>query len=384
MADRLEPFLEELRRWVSIETPTQHRGNVVKLGAMIRQACDEAGLVTDIVPGMPGLGDTIRARGGPDNGEPPVVVLAHYDTVHPIGTLDGPLAWRRDGDRLYGPGIGDMKACALMALQAWRDLRAAGRTSAAPVTFLFTPDEEIGSPGSRAVIEEEGKKACATLVVEAARDGGKIVLSRKGVARYTVTTHGVAAHAGSKFEEGRNAISEMAHQIAVLDRLTDLDEGITLNVGMIAGGTSPNTVPARCSVEVDIRIPRMDQVDRVLRSVDDLKPFRDDLRVHVEGELNRPPFYPKPGDRALFAHARALAAPIGIDLVGVHAGGGSDGNFTAALGTPTLDGLGVEGVGAHTLEEHILVSSVLPRIDLFRELLATTTSATLASLAEAT
>jgi glutamate carboxypeptidase len=383
MADRLEPFLNELRQWVEIETPTHEKQQVDRLGGIIREACEEAGLVTDIVPGAPGLGDTIRARSGPDNGEKPVLVLAHFDTVHPLGTLEKHLPWRRDGDRLYGPGIGDMKACGLMALQAWRDLKAAGRATAAPVTFLFTPDEEIGSPGSREIIEEEGRKACATLVVEAARDGGKIVVSRKGVARYVVRTHGVASHAGSKFEEGRNAISEMARQIAVLEELIDLKEGITLNVGMIAGGTSPNTVAAECAIEVDIRIPRMDQVERVLKAVEALEPLREGLRVEVEGGLNRPPMYPDAGADALFAHARALAKPIGIDLVGLHAGGGSDGNFTAALGTPTLDGLGVEGVGAHTLEEHILVSSVLPRIDLFAELLATTSAERLRGLANA-
>jgi glutamate carboxypeptidase len=165
----------------------------------------------------------------------------------------------------------------------------------------------------------------------------------------------------------------MARQIAWLDSLIDLEKGITLNVGLIEGGTAPNTVAQFCTVEVDVRVKTLDQAEPIVKAIHGIKARDPHVRLTVEGELNRPPFFPDAGSTALFEHARTLAAPIGIDLVGIHAGGGSDGNFTAALGVPTLDGLGVDGAGAHTLQEHIFISSIEQRVDLFAALLAETT-----------
>jgi glutamate carboxypeptidase len=382
MTDRLDAFLGELHRWVSLETPSIDRKAVADLGDIVAISCAEADLSVERVTLEGGSPDLILARGGPNIGEPGILVLAHLDTVHPIGTLARSLPWRRDGDRLHGPGIYDMKASALMALEAWRRLSMQGRRPASAITFLFSPDEEIGSPASRPLIESEARRAFATLVVEPARNGGKIVVGRKGVARFNIVVSGVAAHSGGYFENGRSAISEMARQIPVLESLTDLAAGVTVNVGTIKGGTSPNTVPAECSIEVDVRLQRMDQVDSILEVISSLRPIGCDVTVKVSGGLNRPPFFPDEGSRALFAHARTVACGCGIDLVGIHSGGASDGNFTSALGIPTLDGLGVDGNGAHTLDEHILVSSVLPRTDLFAELLATTTrNSTFASAA---
>jgi glutamate carboxypeptidase len=373
MHSSVDRFLDELRTWIEIETPTHDREAVNRLGTLIEKTCRVGGLIVDKVPGAPGLGDTIRARSMAPDGRKGLLVLAHFDTVHPAGTLADGLPWRLEGDRLYGPGTSDMKACGLLVIEAWRTIRAEGSVPAYPITFLFTPDEEIGSPGSRAIIEEEARNAFAVLVVEAARDGGKIVTARKGVARFTVKAEGVASHAGTAFEKGHSAISEMARQIVHLDGLVDMEKGITLNVGLIEGGTAPNTVAQFCTIEVDVRVRTLDQAEPIVKAIHAIRPHDPNVRLTVEGGLNRPPFFPDAGSTALFEHARKLAAPIGIDLVGIHAGGGSDGNFTAALGVPTLDGLGVDGAGAHTLQEHIFVSSIEPRVDLFAALLAGTT-----------
>ncbi|WP_311028003.1 M20 family metallopeptidase [Mesorhizobium koreense] len=375
MHSSVDHFLDELKTWIEVETPTHDREAVNRLGTLIEKTCRAEGLIVDRVSGAPGLGDTIRARSIAPNGRKGLLVLAHFDTVHPTGTLADGLPWRRDGDRLYGPGTSDMKACGLLTIEAWRTIRAEDRVPDHPITFLFTPDEEIGSPGSRGVIEAEARNAFAVLVVEAARDGGKIVTARKGVARFTVKAEGVASHAGTAFDKGASAISEMARQIAYLDSLVDIGRGITLNVGLIDGGTAPNTVAQFCTIEVDVRVRTLDQAEPIVKAIHGIKPHNPNVRLTVEGDLNRPPFFPDAGSTALFEHARKLAAPIGIDLVGIHAGGGSDGNFTAALGVPTLDGLGVDGAGAHTLQEHIFISSVEPRVDLFAALLAETTPA---------
>lgn len=369
-SQRLQHYLAELRQWVEIETPTSDRIAVSSLLERVAGSCGEAGLAVEWAGGEGGAPKTLIARGDADGDKPALLVLAHLDTVHPTGSLAKDLPWRIDGDRLYGPGVYDMKGSALMALCAWRRLRASGRRPGTPVTFLFSPDEEIGSPSSRAVIEQEARKAFAAFVVEPARDGGKIVLTRKGVARFTITATGRAAHAGTNFEDGRNAISEMAAQIAALDAITDIGEGITVNVGVIGGGTGPNTIAETCVIEVDVRLNRDEQVAPVINAIRSLTSRNPDVTLRVEGGLNRPPFVHGPASQAMFARARHVAARQGIDLVGVHAGGGSDGNFTAALGLPTLDGLGVDGYGAHSNREHIVLSSVLPRIDLFCELLA--------------
>jgi glutamate carboxypeptidase len=373
MHSSVDHFLDELKTWIEVETPTHDREAVNRLGTLIEETCRAEGLIVDRVSGAPGLGDTIRARSIAPDGRKGLLVLAHFDTVHPTGTLAGGLPWRRDGDRLYGPGTSDMKACGLLTIEAWRTIRAEGRVPDYPITFLFTPDEEIGSPGSRGVIEAEAHNAFAVLVVEAARDGGKIVTARKGVARFTVKAEGIASHAGTAFDKGHSAISEMARQIVYLDSLVDMENGVTLNVGLIDGGTAPNTVAQFCTIEVDVRVRALDQAEPIVNAIHAIKPRDPNVRLTIEGGLNRPPFFPDAGSTALFEHARKLAAPMGIDLVGIHAGGGSDGNFTAALGVPTLDGLGVDGAGAHTLQEHIFVSSVEPRVDLFAALLAGTT-----------
>lgn len=231
-------------------------------------------------------------------------------------------------------------------------------------------DEEIGSPTSRALIEDLARAAKYVLVTEPAREGGKIVTARKGVMRYRAEAFGIAAHAGTRHESGRSAVVEIARLALKFAGLTDYARGITCNVGEISGGTGVNVVAARAHIWVDVRVPDAAAADEVQAFVDALTPEDGDIRLEITGGLNRPAYETSAGVAALFDHARGLASEIGFDLVGLKTGGGSDGNFTAPI-APTLDGLGVDGNDAHTLNEHLLISSLEPRRDLLKRLLET-------------
>lgn len=366
-----QAMLDELRGWVEIESPSHDAAGVNRLMDVVSKACVDAGLTIERMPGTEGLGDILCARSPGESNEPALLVLAHLDTVHPVGTLAGPLPFRVEGDKAYGPGIYDMKSCAYLALAAWRMLKAEGRKPRQPLTILFVPDEEVGSTTSRPVIEAEARKSFATLVVEPARDGGKVVRARKGVATIDVRTIGRPSHAGSRPLDGRSAIRELAHVILALEAMNDHEAGITVTVGQISGGTARNVVPAEAIAKVDVRVAKPDQWEPLIARMRAIKPKDPDVKIEVTGGLNRPPFAADAGCDALFERAREVAVPMGIALEGVVSGGGSDGNFTAALGVPTLDGLGADGHGAHTLDEHIYISSLAPRARLLAELYAT-------------
>jgi glutamate carboxypeptidase len=234
------------------------------------------------VPGRDGFGDHLIVRGPWNDDRPGILVMSHLDTVHPKGTLDV-LPFRIEGDSAFGPGIYDMKGGVYLAFHAARELVRAGRTTPLPVTHLITADEEIGSPTSRDLIRAEGERARYVLVTEPAREGGKIVTARKGVARFRLTTRGRAAHAGARHQDGRSAIREMARLILALEELTDYQRGITVNVGLIAGGTGVNVVPAECRAEADFRLPSLAAADELLAWMAALTPFDADLRLTVEG-----------------------------------------------------------------------------------------------------
>jgi len=362
-------LLAGVNRWVAIESKS---GDVEGLKAMMDAAegeFREAGMRTERIPGRDGQGDHFRARAPWGGDGPGVLVLCHLDTVHAAGTLArNPI--RTEGDRAYGPGIYDMKGCVYIALAAARNLIAAGRQTPLPLRFLVVSDEEVGSPTSRAHIEAEAENAKYVLVVEPARDGGKCVTARKGSGRMTLTAHGKAAHSGLRHQDGESAILEMARQIVAIEAMTNYETGVTVNVGLIQGGTGVNVIPDRCSAEIDLRMVRTEDGEAVIRHIHNLKPHNPAVRLEIEGGLNRPPFQKSNAIAALYEHARGLAAEIGIDLVDTHTGGGSDGNFTASI-APTLDGVGVDGAGAHTLEEHLLVSSLVPRMTLLRRMFET-------------
>lgn len=363
--------LDTLITWVRTESPTHDAAGVNLMMDLVVAQMADAPVAVERIPGEQGLGDALVLRAGPQRDEPAILVMSHLDTVHPLGTIERDLPLKVDGDRLYGPGIYDMKGGAYFALEAFKDVARRG-SAARPVVFIVTPDEEIGSPMTRPVIEEVGRRSAYALVTEPARDGGRIVTSRKGVGRFDVHVEGRPAHAGSRHKDGRNAIYEAARQILAVEALTDYGRGITTTVGMVSGGTAVNTVPQHCRFPVDLRVETVADGEAMTKALLGLKPSHPDFRVTVTGGMNRPPYERSEGTSRLFDHARALAAEIGFDLVTCDkVGGGSDGNFTAALGIPTLDGLGIDGDGAHTLQEYGLISSIAPRQKLMTRLLET-------------
>lgn len=367
-----DDILAGIREWVEIESPSNDGPAVNRLVDKVERQLRDSGQHIERTPGRDGFGDILIGRSPWGEGEKGILVVAHLDTVHPHGSLAGAMNWRRTGDSVHGPGIYDMKAGAHMAYYAYRHLVRMGKTTKLPITFLYVPEEEVGSPTSREIIEREARGHKYALVMEPARDGGKIVLGRKGTAMFDVRVAGRAAHAGMRHQDGRNAIKEMARQILDLEAMTDYASGLTVSVGTIKGGTGRNVVPASCEIEVDMRIPSPELVEPAMQRVLGLKAYDPDVTVTVAGGLNRPPYDMDDGIKSLFEHAKGLAAEIGYELVGVpKTGGASDGNFTAALGIPTLDGLGADGKGAHAIDEQIYYSSLEPRTKLLLRLFET-------------
>jgi glutamate carboxypeptidase len=295
---------------------------------------------------------------------PGILLLAHFDTVHPIGTL-ADLPFRRDGERCYGPGIWDMKGGNYMALEAIRVLQWSGIDTPLPVTVLFTSDEEIGSPSTRGLIEAEAARHRYVLVPEPAQPDGGVVSRRYAIARFDLEARGKPSHAGARLADGRSAIRLMAQRLIEIEAMTG--EDCTFSVGVIRGGQWVNCVASACRAEALSMAKRQAHLDHGVERMLALngEGFR------VERGVTRPVWEPGEGTMALYEQARTLAVQLGIDLTHKSAGGGSDGNFTGAMGIATLDGLGLEGGGGHTLQEHIVVSSLARRGRLMAGLLAT-------------
>jgi glutamate carboxypeptidase len=359
-----------IQTWIRCESPSSSPQGIAAMVAMVEQHAKAAGLAAQ----ASSLGDTTgpllhisnRAAG---DGRAGILILAHLDTVHPFGTLQQNEC-RIEGDRLYGPGAYDMKGGIYLALTALGQLAAPGAT-ALPVDFLLVPDEETGSHQSRASIERYAGQARYALVCEPARaDGGKCVTARKGTGMLRLKVQGRPAHAGVEHERGRSAIREMARQVLALEAMTDYARGITVSVGTISGGTVTNTVPSQCQAMVDFRVPDMRAAEDILAKLRALKPVGPDVTLDIDVELNRPPMVKTDAVANLLARAQTWAAEAGLALEDAPmTGGGSDANFTAALGIPTLDGLGVDGDGAHTLQEYALVSTLAPRLAFWNLLL---------------
>ena len=362
-------ILDGIRRWVEIETPTEAPEQVNRLAALVADGYRDLAASVERVGGQNGRGDHLIARSAWGQDAPGILVLSHLDTVHPMGFIER-LPFKVEGDSAFGPGIYDMKGGAYLAFHAFRQICAEGSRSPLGITQLFVSDEEIGSPTSRALIEAEGKKAKYVLVTEPARDGGKIVTGRKGVGRFEVFIKGAPAHAGTRPQDGRSAIRELANVIQTLEALNDFKRGITVNVGVVKGGTRPNVIAEEAYAEVDLRVPTIADADELVAKILDVKSKSNGVSVTVTGELNRPPYEKGNAGAALYEHAKTLAAEIGFELVDTFTGGGSDGNFTASH-TATLDGLGVDGKGAHTHYEQLYVSSLEPRARLLYRLYQT-------------
>lgn len=354
-------MLAALERLVTVESPS--------LDKFRCDAC--ADQVTELfleLTGVPAIrhhrhdrGDHLEIRVGSQR-EEPIVVLCHHDTVWAAGTLTR-LPFRVDGDRVTGPGSYDMKAGIVEAAVALGAARARR-----PVILLSTSDEEIGSGSSRELIENTARGAAAVLVLEPAQSGGALKTARKGIADFTLEIEGRAAHAGVEPEKGISAIVELAHQISAVTALADPSKGTTINVGVVEGGTRPNVVAAQARAQIDVRFSRADEADRVVTAMRALKPRQLGVRLRITGGVDRPPMERTDGTVRLAQLAQRLANEIGLVLAETSTGGGSDGNFTAALGIATLDGLGPDGGGAHADSEHLLVGSWLQRTELLKKL----------------
>ncbi|MGD0734407.1 MAG: M20 family metallopeptidase [Terracidiphilus sp.] len=363
-----EKLIDRLRTLVEIESPSSDKAGVDHVQSVFSEWAEGAGGIVRRHT-QRGLGDSLEVGfGGRHRSESRTMLLGHLDTVWARGTL-ARMPFRVSRDRISGPGVLDMKAGVVMSLTAIEVLQQM-KLLRRPVTLLIHGDEEVGSPASRMLTETVARRCSAVYVMEPAQgDAGAYKTARKAVGLYRLSVKGVAAHSGVDFEQGHSAVIELARQIEVLQSLTDLSSGITVNPGVIGGGTCSNVIPAEAWVEIDVRVARSQdtaKVDRMLRS---LRPFDKACKLAISGGMNRPPMERSKGTVALFLRARQLAATIGIALEEAATGGASDGNFTAALGIPTLDGMGAVGAGAHAPHEHLRRKHLAPRTALLAAML---------------
>jgi glutamate carboxypeptidase len=350
---------EAVETLVALESPSDDKTAVDRCGAeLTRQLTAIGGHVARSAQLT--CGDHIRAEWRPTDTikseSAPILLLGHFDTVWPTGTLNRMPLHEIDG-RLYGPGIFDMKAgiaAAMLAMRALIECHAAP----AHVVMLWTTDEEIGSGTSRALIEDTARASSAVLVLEPSLPRGAAKTSRKGVGEFELVVHGIAAHAGLDPGKGASAVHELARQVLALEALQQPDRGITINVGVISGGSRTNVIADRATAAIDVRVQTMEDAARLEGAIRSLRPTRSSLRLEVSGGIGRPPLERSPAVVRLYEEARQVAATLGRDLREGPAGGGSDGNFTGALGVPTLDGLGPEGDGAHAVHEHVVLDDL--------------------------
>lgn len=353
---RQTDILATIGELVTHETPSQDKPRLDAFAGLLARRLTDAGSTVEIIA-QPERGNHVRARfvHGNDT-EQPALVLCHYDTVWPVGSL-ATHSFRVEDGKAYGPGIFDMQSSLALVEYAMRGVRDLDIALPRPVTVLITSDEEIGSGSSRALIEEEAQHAAYVLVMESPLPGGVLKTTRKGTGTFTVETIGRAAHAGVDPYKGVNAIAEMAHQVLAIHALADRDAGTTLSVGRIEGGAATNVVPARAVAQVDVRAWTQAEADRIAQAMAALTPVLPGAQIVVSGGWNRPPLE-RSATAALFERVREIGRTLGMELAEGGTGGGSDGNFTGALGVPTLDGLGVPGEGAHADHEHILVDEI--------------------------
>jgi glutamate carboxypeptidase len=368
LCERQAELTSLLTQLVELESPTDDKPSLDRLAAFLAEQSRALGAETEILP-QSAAGDFVRARWHADAADRGILLLCHMDTVWDLGTLAQRPVRIADG-KFYGPGAFDMKGGIVVALGAIRALSELGLMPARRITLLITSDEEEGSEASRALIEAEALAHEAVFVLEPAHPPrGSLKTWRKGVGMYTVTVTGRAAHAGAAHDQGINAIAELAHQILAFEALTDYVAGTTVNVGVIGGGTRSNVVPERAWAEVDVRVMNAKEAARIDAAFRSTQPHLPGATVEVTGGLNRPPMVRSAPIMALYARAEAIAAELGIAISETGTGGASDGNFTAALGVPTLDGLGVTGDGGHALHEHVTLSSLPERAALLAGLL---------------
>jgi glutamate carboxypeptidase len=357
---RQSEMIETIRQLVEIESPSDNKTAVDRLGAMLAGRFEKLG-GHSMFHRTANFGDHLQVDFAGKRQVKPVLLLGHLDTVYPIGTLSTMPARVADG-KLYGPGSFDMKsgiAFMIYAIETLRELHE--DTLPRPVSVLLVSDEEIGSDTSHRITESLARRSCAVLVVEPSYGPkGAVKTARKGVGEYTLTVTGKAAHSGLDFEKGESAIVELARQIPAIAKLTDLKRGMTLNIGTVRGGTRSNVIPGEAAAVLDVRVARAKDAKEIDRKLRALRPFNRKCKLAISGGVNRPPMERTAAIAGLYQKAVGIAKQLGWKLEEAAVGGGSDGNFTAALGIPTLDGLGAVGAAAHSANEHVLISE-LPR-----------------------
>lgn len=358
---------ELLKLLVETESPSHDKAAVDRVGVIVAEEARKLGGEVEVIQNTE-TGNHILAHfhSSSFSPHPSILILCHMDTVFPLGTIDK-TPYRDEGEKIFGPGILDMKAGIVIALAAIESARKSGLNRS--VTLLCTSDEEIGSRTSRELIESLAKESALVLVMEGALLDGSLKTWRKGTGGFWVKVKGRAAHAGGDHQAGRNAIEEMSHQVIAIQKLTDYSKQTTLNVGVIQGGTVSNVVPEECSIQVDVRVMQPGEWERLEEEMKKLKPALDGTHIEVTGGLNRPPMPFDDLMKTTFEKAKTIAARIGMELRAGGTGGASDGNFVAPLGIPLLDGMGAVGEGYHSEREFIFADSIEQKSKLIAELI---------------
>lgn len=364
----LDAIIAGMRPWIECESPTHDAAAVDRCMDIAARDLALMGATIERIPGRMGYGGCVRARFAHRHAGPGILVMGHLDTVHPIGTLRV-LPFRREGGRCWGPGIMDMKGGNYIALEALRGLARAGVVTNLPVTVLLTPDEEVGSPSSRDIIEAEAARHRYVLVPEPARPDGGVVTGRYAIARFRLEAEGKPSHAGARLADGRSAISEMARQILAIEAMTTADA--TFSVGVLRGGEWVNCVATTCTAQALTMARRQADLDRAVAAMEAIGPIGQGVRFRAVRTVVRPVWEADQATMALWERASRIAHGLGFAIPPQSAGGGSDANFTGAMGIASLDGLGLGGDGFHTLDEHIDEATVLARTRLLAGLLAT-------------
>jgi glutamate carboxypeptidase len=369
---RRDDLLRLTRRLCVTESPSGDAAGSRAVVEVLARAAREIRAVSSVerIEAANGFGEHLRVEAFGSDGARPLLILGHTDTVHPHGSLSE-RPWREEDGRIYAPGIFDMKIGCAVAVEVIRACAELDMRPRRPIVLLLTCDEEKGSESGRALVEREARLAESVLVLEPPAPGGRVKTERKGTGMFVLSAEGRAAHAGLDPEKGASAVLEIARQVERLHALADPDRGTTVNVGVVRGGTHSNVVAAEARAEIDVRFTTPDEAERVERAIRVAEPFDSRVKLSVTGGLNRPPLERTPPVAALYEHARRQSALLGFDLGEASVGGASDGNFAAACGAPVLDGLGVEGDGAHAVHEHILIEGVAPRAALIAALAAT-------------
>lgn len=364
-----EEMLDGLRPWIECESPTWDADAVNRMMDIVAYDLAAMGAQVERIAGRMGFGGSVRARlPHPDQGRVPGILIAgHMDTVHPIGTLDV-LPFKREGDICYGPGLMDMKGGNYISLEALRQLMRAGIETPLPVTVLFTPDEEVGTPSTRDLIEAEAARHAYVLIPEPGHDDGGVTIGRYAIARFNLRTVGAPSHAGARLKDGKSAIAAMARRIVEIEDMTGPD--CTFSVGVIHGGKWVNCVSSVCDAEALSMAKKQEDLDDGVARMLALQGEQNGVAFQVTRGVTRPVWRPDtPGTAKIFEVAKNIAKELGFEMKGRSQGGGSDANFTGALGIPTLDSLGVRGDGLHTLNEHIQIDSLSERARLMAGLL---------------